>query len=121
LSRQPVTGRRWKKAAALHCAIVLRPDLDAKNTKKLAQAILSLGNDEDPSLPKKTQINDAQVCDVIRAHSQCVMAARDKCPLLIFGKQLADELNQFFHGEDDENPSGRGRRAPVELAGEELE
>jgi len=96
LSRQPVTGRRWKKAAALHCAIVLRPDLDTKGTKKLAQKILSLGNDEDPSLPKKTQINDAQVCEVIWAHSQCVMAARDKCPLLIFGKQLADELNQFF-------------------------
>ena len=30
MSRIIVTGRRWKKAASLYCALVLRPDLDAK-------------------------------------------------------------------------------------------
>jgi hypothetical protein len=91
-----VTSRRWKKAAALHCAIVLRPDLDAKGANKLAQAILNLGDDQDASSPK-VRINEAQVVETVWCHSQCI---KPHCPLLIFGKQLADELNQFFHGEE---------------------
>jgi hypothetical protein len=41
-----VTQRHWKKSAALYCALVLRPDLDRKELKKLAQKILALGDKE---------------------------------------------------------------------------
>ncbi len=95
-----VTSRRWKKAAALHCALILRPNADHRELKKLAQAILDLGRNEENEAAPPLQINEAQVWEAVWANSQCVMAQRDKCPLLIFGKQLADELNQFFHGED---------------------
>lgn len=90
-----VTSRRWKKAASLYCALVLRPDLDFKELEKLAQRILALG-DEESGLPK---ITDMEVTALVWSNSQCVKAQSGTCPLLIFGKQLADRLNEFFHGE----------------------
>jgi len=115
LSRSTATSRRWKKAAALHCAIVLRPDLDTRGLKKLAKAILSLGAGDanEGRSPPQIEINDAQVTEMVWCHSQCI---EPHCPLLIFGKQLADELNEFFDGDEDENPRGRGRRSPASLA-----
>jgi hypothetical protein len=95
LIRKTVTSRRWKKAAAFYCALVLRPDLDRRGLKNLAQAILDLGRNEASEAPR-TQINEAQVYEAVWANSQCVLAARHRCPLLIFGRHLADELNQFF-------------------------
>jgi hypothetical protein len=100
-----VTSRHWKKAAALHCALVLRPDLEGKELKKLARKILALGDDE----AGLRQITGTECVELIWANSQCVKNQTGHCPLLIFGRQLAHELNQFFHGEDDENPSDRGR------------
>jgi hypothetical protein len=38
--------------------------------------------------------------ELVWAHSQCVHTQKGKCPLLIFGKQLADALNEFFWEED---------------------
>ena len=93
-----VTQRHWKKSAALYCALVLRPDLDRKELKKLAQKILALG-DEEAGMPK---ITDAECVELVWANSQCVKARNGTCPLLIFGGQLADCLNQFF-GASDEN------------------
>jgi hypothetical protein len=90
-----VTNRRWKKAASLYCALVLRPNLDRKELKKLAQKILALG-DEEAGLPK---ITDIEVTALVWSNSQCVKAQSGTCPLLIFGNQLADRLNEFLHGE----------------------
>jgi hypothetical protein len=115
-----VTGRRWKKAVALHCALILKPNASPKELKKLAQKILSLGEDEDTST-RRIWINDAQCVELVWANSQCVKNQTGHCPLLIFGKQLADHLNQFFNGEDDENTCGRGRRSPASLAEEEID
>ena len=98
-----VTSRRWKKAAALHCAIVLRPDLDGRELKKLAKKILALG-DEEAGMPK---ITAAECVELVWANSQCVSTQNGTCPLLIFGRQLADELNEFFHGDDDGESLGR--------------
>jgi hypothetical protein len=95
LSRKIDTGASWKKAAAYYCATVLRPDLDARGTKKLATAILSLGESEDLPMPKR-QITDAQVSGFVWANMQCIY---HKCPLLIFGNQLSDEINAFFNEE----------------------
>ena len=44
----------------------------------------------------KRRITDAQVVELVWAHSQCVHSQTGKCPLLIFGKQLAEALNEFF-------------------------
>jgi hypothetical protein len=112
-----VTQRHWKKSAALYCALVLRPDLDRKELKKLAQKILALG-DEAAGMPK---ITDAECVELVWANSQCVKTQNGACSLLIFGKQLADELNEFVNGDDDENSRGRGRRSPVGVAGEEFD
>ncbi|PYT65323.1 MAG: hypothetical protein DMG39_29520 [Acidobacteria bacterium] len=117
MSRIIVTGRRWKKAASLYCALVLRPDLDAKGRKKLAQQILALGDDE----AGMYRITDAEVTEIVWANSQCVKTQNGTCPLLIFGRQLSDALNAFFHGGENENIAGRGRQSPTRLAEEELE
>ena len=46
------------------------------------------------------RITDAQIVELVWAHSQCIHTRTGKCPLLIFGKQLADALNEFFWEED---------------------
>jgi hypothetical protein len=37
----------------VYCATVLRPDLDEAGKRKLANAILSLGDNQDRTLPKR--------------------------------------------------------------------
>jgi hypothetical protein len=100
---------------------VLRADLDGRELKKLAQAILDLGKEENRETPR-IQINEAQACEAVWSNSQCIPAAWDKCPLLIFGKQLADELNYFFHGDDDgDNFTRRGTNRRAAESYEELD
>jgi len=48
----------------------------------------------------KRRITDAQVVELVWAHSQCLHNQTGKCPLLIFGKQLAEALNEFFWSDD---------------------
>jgi len=43
------------------------------------------------------RITDAQVTEMVWAHSQCV---HHTCPRRIFGKQLADEINAYFNERD---------------------
>ena len=86
----------------------------------MAHKILSLAEDEGTSAPR-TQINDAQCVELVWANSQCVKNQTGHCPLLIFGNQLADYLNQFFNGENDENSSGRGQRSSASLAADEID
>lgn len=44
----------------------------------------------------KRRITDAQVVEMVWANSQCVKNQTGHCPLLLFGRQIADELNKFF-------------------------
>lgn len=44
-------------------------------------------------------VTDAQAVEMWR-HRQCVRNLTGKCPLLIFGRQFADELNEFFAHEE---------------------
>jgi hypothetical protein len=97
--------------------LVLRPTATHKELQKLARAILDLVKDDKSEQPP-IRINEAQVCEAVWTNSQCVMAQRDRCPLLIFSKQLAGELNEFFHGGMDE---GLGRRSGVVRTGENHE
>jgi hypothetical protein len=51
--RLAITSARWKAASAIYCAAVLRPDLDEKGKHKLASAILSLGDNQDRTVPRR--------------------------------------------------------------------
>jgi hypothetical protein len=46
------------------------------------------------------RISDAQTVAIVWEHSQCVHSRAGKCPLLVFGRELAGELNAFFSEED---------------------
>jgi len=91
-----ITGARWKAASAFYCATVLRPDLDAAATRKLANSILSLGDNQDRIIPTR-RITPAAVEEMFFRQAQCVYA---KCPMLLFSEQLAQELHAYFAEED---------------------
>ena len=74
---------------------VICPGIDQSNRTRLVDSILALIDGEDRRLPQK-KITDAQAVEIMWRHSQCVRNQTGRCPLLIFGKQLADELNEFF-------------------------
>ena len=94
--RLAVTSARWKAASAIYCANVMRPDLDESSKRKLANAILSLADHQDRSMPNR-RITPAAVEEMFFRHSQCI---NPKCPLLLFSKQLAEELNAYFREEE---------------------
>lgn len=61
---------------------------------------ITSGKPDSPSPKAKRRITDAQIVELVWAHSQCVHNQAGKCPLLIFGKQLAEALNEFFWSDD---------------------
>lgn len=71
------------------------PDIDHSTRTRLADSILSLIDGKNPSVQRK-QITDAQAVEMVWRHSQCVLNQTGKCPLLVFGRQLAEEINGFF-------------------------
>jgi hypothetical protein len=74
------------------------PDTDNSTRTKLAGSILALIHGEDRAIPQR-KIADAQVVEMVWRNSQCVHNQTGKCPLLVFGKQLAEEINEFFAGD----------------------
>ncbi len=81
--------------AVLACLKVLCPSADRSTEKRLATEILTLVRGENPLMPQKTII-PAVVYETITRNSQCVLNQRGRCPLLVFTKQLCEELNEFF-------------------------
>jgi hypothetical protein len=71
---------------------VICPRIDKRARKRLADSILALIDGEARRLPQK-KITDPQAVEMVWRNMQCI---NRRCPLLIFGKQLADELNEFF-------------------------
>jgi hypothetical protein len=78
---------------------VICPGIDQKNRTKLADSILALIEGEDHWLPQR-KITAAQVVEMVWRQSQCILNQTGKCPLLIFGEQLAKEVNEFFTGDE---------------------
>ena len=78
--------------AALTCVNALCSDLDLSGKCRMVEQILTLSDGKDRSIPR-TQITDAQVTEMVWRNMQCI---NHRCPLLVFGKQLSDEINQFF-------------------------
>ena len=82
--------------AALTCVNTLCPDLSASGKRLMVNQILTLSDGKDRSIPR-TQITEAQVTEMVWRNMQCIY---HKFPLLVFGKQLADELNEFFREDE---------------------
>ena len=74
------------------------PDIDHSTRTKLADSILELIDDQNTATPQK-KIADAQIVEMVWRHSQCVLNQTGRCPLLVFGRQLAEEINEFFKEE----------------------
>jgi hypothetical protein len=56
----------------------------------MAQQVLDLCRGETPA---PIRINAAQVQEIVWRNSQCV---NRHCSMLLFSREIADELNQFF-------------------------
>ena len=78
---------------------VICPAIDRSKRTTLANAILALMDGEDLAVPQR-RITDAQVVELVWRHSQCVLNQRGKCPLLVFGGPMADEINEFFREDE---------------------
>jgi len=78
------------------CVKVLRPDLSSEDRKDLASKILDLTRDDyRPAEP--IRITPAQVEEIVWRHSQC---ANRYCSMVLFSREIADEINEFFNPED---------------------
>jgi hypothetical protein len=78
------------------CLGVLRPDLTPQAQKELARKVLDLSRGGDRKAPR-IKITPAQVTSIIWGNMQCI---NPRCPMLLFSNQIAEELNEFFKGED---------------------
>jgi hypothetical protein len=70
----------------------LYPDLNLSGKRLMVRQILSLSDGKDQPIPPK-RITDAQVTEMIWRNMQCI---NHRCPMLLFGRQLAEEVNEFF-------------------------
>jgi hypothetical protein len=75
------------------------PDIDHRTRTKLADSILALIDSKERAMPRR-RITDAQVVEMVSNHSQCALNQTGRCPLLVFGNQLADEITAYFNGEE---------------------
>jgi hypothetical protein len=75
------------------------PDSDPRTRATHADSIHALLDGEGRPTPKRS-ISDPQVVEMVWRQSQCVLNQTGRCPLLIFGRQLAEEMNEFFAKEE---------------------
>jgi hypothetical protein len=78
--------------AVLTCVNELCPNLDLSGKRRMVEQILTLSAGKDRSIRPK-QITAAQVTEMVWRNMQCI---NHRCPMLLFGKQLSDEINEFF-------------------------
>ena len=80
--------------AALNCVNALCPGLDPSGKRLMVNQILTLGDGKDRSVSRQ-QITEAQVTELVWGNMQCI---HHRCPMLLFSKQLAEQINEFFKG-----------------------
>jgi hypothetical protein len=90
-SREFASGERRVALTRVYLKMT-RPDLDQNARTVLGDLIIALVDGEDGS-QRHRKITDAQVNEMVWRNMQCI---NHRCPMLLFGKQLADELNEFF-------------------------
>jgi hypothetical protein len=82
--------------AAWRYVSILAPDLKGEAKLEMARRVLTAvdGRDRSEPLLSAIGITPAQVEAIVWANFQCLDPC---CPALLFSKQIADELNQFFN------------------------
>jgi hypothetical protein len=75
------------------------PGIDQRARARLADSILMLIDGYHRAMPQR-KMTEAQVVEMVWRHSQCVLNQTGRCPLLVFGRQLAEEINEFFAEEE---------------------
>lgn len=83
-------------SAALHCVNVLCPQLNHRGKRQMVSAILALAAGQAKHSAGK-QITEPQIVEMVWRHSQCI---DPHCPLLVFGRELAQVLNEFFQEDE---------------------
>ena len=78
------------------CLNILCPDLSLKAKKVIAREALNLTREEDQK-PPRIMITPAQVQEIVWRNSQC---ANRYCSMVLFSREIAEELNEFFRGEE---------------------
>jgi len=78
------------------CLDILCPDLTLKAKKVIARTALKLPREEDQK-PPRIIITPAQVASIIWPNTQCI---NPHCPMVLFTNEIANELNEFFKGEE---------------------
>src|ERR1035437_1796943 len=87
---------RQRVEAVWTCLDVLCPDLALEAKKVLAEKVLDLARGKEQK-PPRIMITPAQAASMIWPNMQCI---NPRCPMLLFSNQIADELNEFFKGEE---------------------
>jgi hypothetical protein len=87
---------RQRVDAVWTCLDVLCPDMALEAKKVLGERILDLSRGEDQK-PPRIMITPAQVSSIVWPNTRCI---NPHCPMLLFSKEIADELNEFFKGEE---------------------
>jgi hypothetical protein len=67
-----------------------------ESKKVLAEKVLDMSRGRDEK-PPRIMITPAQVSSIIWPNMQCI---KPHCPMLLFSNEIADELNEFFKGEE---------------------
>jgi hypothetical protein len=88
---------RQRVDAVWTCLDVLCPDMALKAKNVLAEKVLDLSRGEEQKPPPRIMISPAQVSSIIWPNMQCV---NPRCPMLLFTREIAEELNEFFKGEE---------------------
>ena len=87
---------RQRVEAVWTCLDILCPDLALEAKKVLAEKVLDLSRGEDRK-PPRIMITPAQVASIIWPNTQCI---NPHCPMVLFTNEIANELNEFFKGEE---------------------
>jgi hypothetical protein len=88
---------RQRVEAVWTCLDILCPDMALKAKKELAGKVLDLSRGEDQKPPPRIMITPAQVSSIIWPNMQCI---NPRCPMVLFTREIAEELNAFFKGEE---------------------
>jgi hypothetical protein len=75
---------------------VLCPDLTPQAKKELAEKVFELSRGKDQK-PPQIKITPAQVTSIIWGNMQCI---NPRCPMVLFTREIAEELNELFNGEE---------------------
>jgi len=78
------------------CLDILCPDRALEAKKELARKVLDLSRGKDRKVPR-IRITPAQVASIIWPNTQCV---NPRCPMVLFTREIAEELNELFNGEE---------------------